>query len=450
MAEQHPKKKPQAGDPSDLNGKDVNSLLESAQKSLEAVEQELGKDVAGKPASSSAKEAPELSGASDIDATLAELEKEMLSLDNHITSDKFVDSAASVSGEALKNPAAALPENIREVEEAPILSSSVSPAETSKDESISVGGQESATANDQDVDSLLAGLASELEIDDSLVAQAESASKPREIAAEPVVPDRDATVDADDELSSLVEDLASLNMEDNAPQNATSSPTDIDGASVTAPDEEHIDDVLASLADDLAEIEDLAPEPKEAAKTPETNPKEESVAIQEDAEEKTQAVESEIDQLLANAEKDLDLDDATEDTAAKPVEALGQKTPPESKAAEENSSQDSCETEEFEEKISTLAEDPDPDAIPDEPAIEDEVKPEPAVEAPAREKTQVTPPAAISAEFPLPQRLLINTMVAANKPFHFVKPGMKEILGVIAVITCMISMLVAGIILLFM
>ena len=53
------------------------------------------------------------------------------------------------------------------------------------------------------------------------------------------------------------------------------------------------------------------------------------------------------------------------------------------------------------------------------------------------------------APFPPPQRILLTALGAINRPFSFLSDGARDILGIIALITCIISIITAALMLLW-
>ena len=78
---------------------------------------------------------------------------------------------------------------------------------------------------------------------------------------------------------------------------------------------------------------------------------------------------------------------------------------------------------------------------------------QPPAEASADEtpKDQTTSPSEANdpySHFPLPQRTLIHGLQTANKPFDFVGDGVRDILGLVGIITVIMSIIGAALILL--
>ena len=365
-----------------------------------------------------------------------------------------------------------------------------------KDESTSDGQEATQDALvPEDVDALLAQAEDSLtDLDNQVPHPSESTEETQPVpsdsqAAENPAEDQDSPPaqqptmqqeKIDQALNNLEEDVHSLNQQvGDTPQEQTEEPNpqvesldsseqkdasqtdsqDDDSSEDQLPDED-IDDVLASLADELS---DPAPDTPETAVDP-TPPVD--LAPTETDDEDEQIAEDEINALLNQAEKPPGMEDSSTappaDQTETPAESTPQQqtNPPEAQSQEEtnadqqeNQSAQADEKAPAQEQASPAAQeqeqDPEPEAdftTQPEPAA-DEEDPETLTDADeAMEKSIKVTPEDI-AQFPLPQRLAINTMVGINKPFSFVPEKVKDLLGIAAVITVLLSVLTTALIL---
>ena len=169
-----------------------------------------------------------------------------------------------------------------------------------------------------------------------------------------------------------------------------------------------IDDVLSAMA------EELGGEPDE------DEPAEDTVTEEEPPEitpEDDQTADEEVDSVLADLEQEIEVVSGAEETPA-PVSEPKEK--PEVKAKPANEDEQIVADE-----IAAKE-----DSESDEDAVDESV-PKPNYD-----------------HFPPPARLLLKTTSGVNKPFFFLPDAAKDTLGLVAVITLIVSMIAAALILL--
>ena len=67
----------------------------------------------------------------------------------------------------------------------------------------------------------------------------------------------------------------------------------------------------------------------------------------------------------------------------------------------------------------------------------------------ASDQSQTDPTSDPYSHFNPPQRMVVRTLETANKPFNFVPDQTKDILGLVAVVTLLVSIVGAALLLLF-
>ena len=356
--------------------------------------------------------------------------------------------------------------------------------QTSKNESTSEGREATTDATvPGDIDALLAQAA------DSLTDLDNQVPNPSESSVDQSVPSDSRTVEKSSELqntppaqqppiqqdkinqalNNLQEDMNSLNQQvGDSPQEQTSeqaSTEQIDDSQTDAQDDdsvtekppaENIDDVLASLADEMQDVtQDESQAATDSAQPEDTDPS-------ETAAEDKQVADDEINAIINQAQQDVqdsstqNSDESHADQQPETQDSSTTTTTDQNETAAEQQENQSETTEEkipAQEQQSTVDQHQEQEskpssAPPAEIPVADEENPEKLADAdgePTQEKNEFNPEQIV--RFPLPQRLVINTMVGFNKPFGFVPEKVKDILGIAALVTVLLSILTAALIL---
>jgi len=237
--------------------------------------------------------------------------------------------------------------------------------------------------------------------------------------------------DAVDDILSQLPDMAGGESEEQDTSPADSLDTDSTEEPSPA---ENIDDMLSSFADEMQDVEQNQHESKTNSAQPSDTAPPETTAEDE------QVAKDEIDTVLAQTaspdpERHVETDNDRQQDHSAPADEL----PP---AKEKTSPTDSEEEEDF----TTLSQSssPPPQAIP-VTADENSIQRARADAASTQKENKLTPEDL--ALFPLPQRLLIKSLVAINKPFAFLPEKFKHLLGIAAVVTILLSLIAAALIL---
>jgi len=229
--------------------------------------------------------------------------------------------------------------------------------------------------------------------------------------------EKENTLDDVDEILSTED----LEIEDDLPESEPIIPIEIDDLTDPTPDEttNDIDSQLAELADEITE---------EAT----TESALETISTDKENEISSDPENENIDQALSSLEEEMtetasgeNLDDVSSSETEVEITADVDQTQLESNPETEESI-------DIEENI-----------VLDELAVATgEKQPDPATEA-------VQAPEDPYAHFNKTEKMLIKTVRSANKPFQFIPEKTKEIMGLVAVVTLLISMFTTAMILMF-
>gem|GEM_PF-3451002 len=361
-----------------------------------------------------------------------------------------------------------------------------------------------------DVDSLLTSAAEALEhVDDQLgEANIEGEVSDNNHPSSEVKPEKPATQEAltlrsgppqvsdvDQTLTDMQQEADSLGQQVNAEPVNAHEPTPADNsfdslskkenATESAgedhlnspPDEENVDDILSAMADELAAETDnpsITSSPTVDNQPSETPSTDVSAADEQAAGEEIDAIFAELEQDFECASDQKDPpqqltvkstpDEKSPDKAEGPDAGLTEKQPPapetmpsttEVAAAEtpsetcaETASEPSGETTGASTAETTVEQKPDIDK--DDQIVTQELTDSETAIAPLLDDTPQTPPEVEKNydHFPLPVRWLIKVIAAVNRPFTFLPPSVRDTLGLIAVITCIVSILAVALLLL--
>ena len=220
-----------------------------------------------------------------------------------------------------------------------------------------------------------------------------------------------------------------------------------DGGALPA-ETEDIDSLLSSAADSLAEVDgQLGPEtePSDSAGTGESEANDS--AVQSDAAQPSDTgdrirnldgtlgqLACEMDSLKAQVDHGLD-EQATDSSAdeAKRTDADAQAAPAEEQADNPDAMDITSEI--------TITE--------DEKVVEAELAGALAETSNGESSEKDRKKSEQYAHFTKPQRAIVQTLDTVNKPFSFVPDGARDIVGIVGLVTCIVSMIAAALILLF-
>ncbi len=275
-------------------------------------------------------------------------------------------------------------------------------------------GNETAENSNEDVDAILADLAGELDSLNTPTAPA----KEKEPQASPEA-DADAAAEDKSQQTPPAEDESGK--------------------------ETDIDDVLASLAEELTEDDAAGAEPKiQAAPDADTNL----------AAEDEQQVEDEIKQKLSQQEDNQAAADAAADMeeakeAAAPIEKEVVEAPSAPTEEVEDDKAGKGDSESVEDGNSSDDEPPaaEPESAFEQTSESDEGDKKDGTDTDESEMSVKQDP---YAHFPPAQQVLVRSLAACNQPFTFVSPQTRDTLGLIGIITVILAFLTAGISLLML
>lgn len=269
--------------------------------------------------------------------------------------------------------------------------------------------------------------------------------------------------EGDAEVNSVLADLANELEELNAP--AASQDDAGDKADAGPQDITEVDDVLADLSEEIDKLEQQEQDTQveEEPQNTTTEQAEAGAAVEEDADEADgqmdTAAQEQIDspsedeeeetqqdsiediaKMLADAEAGVELEEAGEPDAEEP--------------AVEGETVEAEQTEEDAQEEAGI--EPPADGPVDEPVDEnnDVVMEELAEQQRQEEQVAATTkqekerPKSPYGSLPRSQRVAAEALTAANKPFGFLDDASKDVLGVVAVVTSIITVLAAGLFLL--
>ena len=455
MADEKNKKDGPVGNVSDQSS--IDDLLAAVEQSLDDVGSALGAEEESQ-AQTAVAEAEDSQGEVDLVAqAMAELEQGIDTLNNEVAED------------TVKTPAPAQP-IIKKKSDNPAFKGSVD--------------------SQDDVDDVLARIASELDILDDEPEAAVAELEPKEELPE----EFKGGVDSQDDIDALLNSVNAQMQEEaaekeEAPVEATAEVAEPESAASTV--DTQVDDLLASLESEL--IEDEAPaeavQETETAEPAAENPDDILASLEAEMQDEEPAAAAEVETAPAPAESTVeDIDAMLAETAdeiaeagdieaeqAEPLDALTQDEEEAALSAgdvdemlameEPETIEDVDETEVSSLDTESTFEDIDAEA---DQAVEQELdaavsgtseeppapeaKPAAQVPQPGHGQAESEQPVAAQpgpySHFPIPQRIMATSLNAVNKPFKAVPEKAKDTVGIFAVITCIISMILAALILL--
>jgi len=396
-SESTPHRNDSSAHPDAENIDDIDNLLASATEALEKVDHQLGEEetqVEPAPAEthqvkqdnsvdpSTAQENGSVlspaEGTMEVDDVLAEMEKEISTLNEQVESVTEEESVAVPEDSASSHPKQ---ENVSE---------SVLEAD-----SISPDSEENVTEAARSSEGAMPDMESDTAAEETETAEEEKPSNETQVAVE--------ETEAIEEAETTEEAEAAVETESQA------SPPDSLETPESSGDQQQgkasIDDVLSAMA------EELGGEPDEGEPVEDTGSNEKPPEI---TPEDTQTADEEVDSVLADLEQEVEeADDVEEGSAAEEV------AKPEAQAK-------------------PLSE--DEQIIADEIAAKEEGTGD-KVDDPSVSKPNYD-------HFPPPARLFLQSTNGVNKPFFFVPDSAKDTLGLVAVITLIVSIIAAVVILL--